>query len=136
MTDTELRIEAFRASHEVKLVEGEQEGTLITELPPGTYGFTYAPDLEAGSPVFRRRAYRSFEIHKSADGGLHFIGYLNPDDAARVEAGDEYVEVSLYPEPFESATQPVSIGAARVVNRNPRLPRTDGNPVPLKVGPA
>ena len=135
MNDTELKIEAFRASHQVKLVEGGQEGTAITSVPNGTYGHTYSPNPEAGTPVFRRKAYRSFEVHRDGSGAIHYIGYVSPAEADKVESGADYVELSLFPDPMESANVPISVPYSRIINKNLSPLRIEGNPLPLKIGP-
>jgi hypothetical protein len=62
-----LEQEQLRTKHQVRVVTDLEEGTGVSALPPGVYGFTYAPAL-ASAPLFVSRRFRSYEIHKLADG--------------------------------------------------------------------
>ena len=42
----EQQREQLRAEHKLRPVKSEEEGTAITKLPNGVYGFTYAPATE------------------------------------------------------------------------------------------
>lgn len=129
----EEQLEELRRQHQVRLITSEEEGFLISELPNGVYGYSYAPDIQDGAPVFQKQKYLSFELHKAAWGEYFFIGFVTAEEARRLEAGDEYLEIYLYPQPFKEATTPVAISANRVIGRHLRPLRTEGGPLPLKV---
>ncbi len=109
----EAEREALRARNEVRLVTEQEEGFGVERLPPGVYGFTYSPGV-ANSPLFRKRVYHSLEVHKLPDSSVALIGFLPEEIAARVEAGEEALDIRLFPEPESEATRAVSIPLARV----------------------
>jgi hypothetical protein len=109
----EAEREALRAQNGVRLVTEEEEGFGLERLPPGVYGFTYSPGI-ANSPLFRKRIYHSLEVHKLPDSSVALIGFLPEKTAAKVEAGEEALDIRLFPEPDSEASQAVSIPLARV----------------------
>ena len=124
-------VEDLRALHQVGLVGEKDEGAEVARLPGGVYGFTYSP-LQA-TPMFRRKATQSFEVHKLADDSVHLIGFLTDAQASRVAVSSEALEVRLYPEQREEAFRATSIPVARI--RSSRGPsRSEGNALWLVVG--
>lgn len=122
--------EQFRTEHNVRLIRPEEEGDGFNRLPPGVYGFTYAPATE--TPVFERRSYHSFEVHKLADGAGRLIGCCSSEDAEKLrDARASSFEMILFPESWEQATTLVSIPLDWVAASLYKPVRRDGNGVPL-----
>ena len=48
--------ELLRTAHQVRLVSAEEEGTSLSGLPGGVYGFSYSPGLP-GAPLFAIRSH-------------------------------------------------------------------------------
>ena len=120
-------VEVLRSLHQVRLVDEAQEGTPVTRLPSGLYGFTYSP-LQS-SPLFRDKKAQSFEVHKLPDECVHLVGFVT-EEAARASGADEQLDLHLYPDPFETAFTAISIPASRILrSRGPS--RSDGNPIIL-----
>lgn len=125
-------LKQLRLAHGVRLVTPEEEGNSTLKLPGGVYGFTYAPALEE-VPLFRKRLYRSFEVHKLPDGEEHVVGYVTAPEAEKIESGADYVEIKLYPEPYEDAVRLVSIPVDRMLNTRRATSRDEGNYLKLEV---
>jgi hypothetical protein len=66
--------EALRIAHQVRLVASQEEGTGVSALPGGVYGFTYSPGLPS-APLFAVRRYRCYETHKLPSGDVYVIGF-------------------------------------------------------------
>jgi hypothetical protein len=122
-----LTPEALRARHQVRPLQPDEEGFSVTRLPPGVYGFAYAPGQDE-VPVFAGHSYHSFEIHKLTDGVLFLLGFVTPEEAQALEAGQPGAAVTLYPAPWEDSQVLVSVPANRMVAPNKLLRREDGNP--------
>lgn len=124
---------ALRREHRVRLVTSEQEGSAVTELPIGTYGFTSSPAL--ASPLFAVRRYRNFEVHHLATGPA-VIGFVTPADAARLaEASADAPTIELHPDLDGDATIAVSIGYDRIVHHRQYLVR-HGAAISLRIAPS
>jgi hypothetical protein len=124
-------VEVLRAQHQVALVNEKDEGADVARLPGGVYGFTYSP-LQA-TPMFRKKATQSFEVHKLADDSVHLVGFVREGEASRLSISSEELDVRLYPEPREDAFTATSIAVSRI--RSSRGPsRSDGNALWLVVG--
>ena len=122
----------LRHQHTVTLVGEEEEGTGIANLRGGVFGFTYTPHQE--SPLFRKRAFLSFEVHKLAGGERHILGFVTKQDAAELADSSRYVAVKLYPEPTEHAVTAMSIPAKRIAHaRGPA--RDEHNALTLELAP-
>ena len=132
MTD-ELR-EKLRREHRVRLVTVKEEGNRISWLPAGVYGFTYAPLGE--TPLFERRAFHSFEVHKTADGESHILVYVTPAHAEVLGAATAPVDLHLFPDAWEEATELVSIPVSRISTKKLLTSREPGNWVAATVYPA
>jgi hypothetical protein len=123
---------AVRAKHQVKLVEDKNEGFSLHKQPEGTYGFTYSPTAE-DIPVFGKRPYQAFEVHKLAN-GEYIIGFLTPEAFAQVNASTgNQVSVQLYPESWQSATEFVVIHFDRIAKSKRQPSRDEGNFVKIEV---
>lgn len=121
-------LETLRSNHKVRPLQPEEEGSPAAALPPGVYGFTYAPG-QPEVPLFSKHNYHSFEVHKIADGTEYLIGFVTPSEASDIAAAKEGAAIRLYPEPWESSTSLVSVPAAGI-HPPKRMPREDGNPFP------
>jgi hypothetical protein len=130
----EKQPEQLRLDRNLRPLRSEEEGTGIHNLPGGVYGFSYAPATE--TPVFVRNSYHSFEVHKFIDGTSHMLAYVTPDQAEKILTGREDLDVTVYPEPFESSTTLVTIPFSRVLSNLYKPARADGNAIPLKLAPA
>ena len=122
--------ERYRVEHKVRLVSEADEGAAFAHLPNGVYGFTYAPATE--TPIFQRQSYHSFEVHKLPDGSGQLIAFCNRDDAGKLDGKGEF-DITIYPDPWENATVPVSIPFDRVFTSLYKPVRRDGNAIPLHI---
>jgi hypothetical protein len=127
----EQRREQLRAESKLRPLTNEEEGTGITKLPGGIYGFTYAPATE--TPLFSRKSFHSFEVHKPAEGAAYIVAFVSDADAGRIRAHEDEIDVTVYPDPYEEATTMVSIPFDRVLSSLYKPIRYDGNAVPLKL---
>ena len=123
--------EQLRSQHNLRELRKEEEGTGISKLPNGVYGFTYAPATE--TPLFARKSYHSFEVHKTTEGGTHIIAFVTAADADRIRAAEDDIDVTIFPDPYEEATTMVTIPFHRVLSSLYKPIRYDGNAVPLKL---
>lgn len=112
----------------MKLVKPENEGFALEKQVAGTYGFTGSP-LEA-CPVFSAQTYQSWEVHRRSDGGRMLICCVSDEHAALIASGQEPIQVSVFPEPFEKATVLIALDMARVIKKSPPT-RSDGNFIPV-----
>ena len=124
-------VEVMRTQHQVTLVDERDEGADVVRLPGGIYGFTYSP-LQS-TPMFRKKATQSFEVHKLSDDSVHLVGFVREGDASRLSVSSEQLELRFYPEPWEDAFTATSIPVSRIQSsRGPT--RSDGNALWLVVG--
>jgi hypothetical protein len=123
---------SWRNRDGVKLIDAASEGKGIEEIEGGVFGFTYTPHLE--SPLFRNRGSRSFEIHKLEDLTAHILGFVSDEDAAVLQDPNRYVEITIYPEPWNDADTPASVSRTRIAHSKGLL-RDDGNALKLELGP-
>lgn len=105
--------ETLRTLHQVRIVASAEEGTGVDHLPGGVYGFTYSPGL-ANSPLFSARRYRSYEIHKIANGEVLLVTFATSDDAARLTSAREDITIVVCPEPEHGREALVMIPYARI----------------------
>jgi hypothetical protein len=124
-------IEELRTRHGVRALKPEEEGTAIARLPPGVYGFTQAPN-QSEVPVFARKSYHSFEVHKAADGTEYVIGFVTPAEALDLESAKTGAAIRLFPDRWEGSQTLVSASMQRIVPPK-RMPREDGNPFPFTI---
>lgn len=114
----------LRSQTGVQLVKAENEGFALAKQPAGTYGFAYAPLEE--SPVFAKQSFQAFEVQKRVDGSRWIVCYASPEHEALIAGDQEPIEVVLYPEPYEKATQLIALQLDRVIKKKPAS-RIDGN---------
>jgi hypothetical protein len=105
-------LKALRASHQVVLLNEEQEGTGMDRLPGGVYGFSHSPTQWDG-PLFRTKKYLDFEVHKLTDGTSFLIGYASRDDAQKADDRGA-AELTLHPDSEEGTHTLISIPLYRV----------------------
>lgn len=125
--------EALRARHGVRAVTSQEEGYDVKALPVGVYGFTAAPAAPE-LPLFTHPVVRSTEVHKTADGEVHLIGYVQPSEAKLIDGGREPLHIQLFPEPREASATLVSIPMSRIDLRHPPT-RSDGNSMAVEIAP-
>jgi hypothetical protein len=118
----------------VRLIEEAEEGTGVDRASVGVYGFTHAP-AETNSPLFRKQAYQSYEVHKLADGTSVLVGFAPLEAAVKVEAGEEIVQFRLLADSRDEALTLVSVPLARLLWRRQHSTR-DSAGLELRVGPA
>ncbi len=128
-SSTDGGVEHLRAVNKVRPVDDRERGFGISRLPSGVYGFTYAPQQE--SPLFAQKSFHSFEMHKLSDGSVHLVGFVTEEEASKLSSSDEYFDVNLYPDAWESSVKAVSIPSSLVLEmKGPsRLP---GNALTLR----
>ena len=127
----EQRREQLRSEQKLRPLRNDEEGAAVAALPSGVYGFTYAPATE--TPLFARKSYHSFEVHKTGDGTAQMIAFVTSTDAARIQAHEDEIDVTIYPDPYENATEMVIIPFDRVLSSLYKPIRYDGNAVPVKL---
>ena len=127
-TNTPDRIdqEQVRASHGVRLVRENEEGTGVDALPGGVYGYTYSPGLP-NAPLFAARRFRSYETHKLANGDIFVVAYADAETARQITEGAADATVRVYAEPHDAATVLVQIAYARIrQHRQHAAPNQEG----------
>lgn len=125
--------ERFRSEHKVRLVRPDEDGFSLFKLPPGVYGFTYAPTTE--TPVFERQSFHSFEVHRLPDSSGRLLVYVSAEDLAQLNGREKLFSVTGYPDPWESATHLVAIPFDWILNSLHKPVRQDGNGIPLRLSP-
>ena len=120
-------IDDLRAKHGVRALKDEEDGYPVVRLPNGVYGFTYSPGQDE-IPLFGKKAYHNFEVHKRQDGAERLIGYLTEAELPLLEARKPGTEVRLYPDEWEQSTRLVSVDLHGTVRAKRTPPREDGNP--------
>jgi hypothetical protein len=97
----------------VRVVEAAEEGAGVNALPPGVYGFTYSPGLP-NAPLFATRRFRSYEIHKVADGETFVVGFAPEEVARQIVSAAGEATVVIQPEPDDQASTLVTIPYSRI----------------------
>jgi hypothetical protein len=105
--------EALRTSHKVRSVSPAEEGTGVNALPGGVYGFTYSPGLP-NAPLFAERRFRSYEIHKLANGDVYIVGFADLETAAVLESTAAERTIHVQPDPDEKTNVLVTIPYSRI----------------------
>jgi hypothetical protein len=128
MTNTQDVIrEQLRAERKLRLIPVDEEGSPIDRVLAGVYGFSHSPGTE-GLPLYATRTFQIFEVHKLADGQVHLVGYMSKSDANVLRTGDQPFEARLYPDPYEKASEFVSVPRSRLIHA--KMPsRIEGNSV-------
>ncbi|MEZ5399303.1 MAG: hypothetical protein R2729_06510 [Bryobacteraceae bacterium] len=130
----EAQLTSLRTQKSLAHLAPADEGTPLGRLPDNIYGFTSSPVNEL-TPLFTKRIYQSFEVHKLTAGVVHIIGFVTPDAAASIFEGTEPVDIDLYPEPHGDAQRLVEIPLPRIV-RARNVSRMNGNFMPIHLDPA
>lgn len=125
--------QALRDRLKLRPVTPEESGKPVDRLPEGVYGFTTSPSSDE-LPLFSKPVFRCAEIHKPAGGPICFIGYVTKKDASAFDAGAEPMALDLYPDPYEEATELISIPDSRVDRRKPPS-RDHGNAMRMETAP-
>jgi hypothetical protein len=120
--------EQLRAARGLRELETAEEGSAAEHQPNSVYGFTYSP-AEA-VPLFTKKTWHSFEVHKLADGTLHLVGFVTGRDAEIVRNGAAS-EITLFPDPWEDAKELVSVPLARALPSKKGPSREGGNGLKL-----
>ena len=126
--------EKLRASRELRAVTSAEEGSDIFKLPAGVYGFTSSPAFRE-IPVYAVCKYQQFEVHRLKDGAIHILGFVRPDEKARIDKGKESVDLLLFPAPYTQATAFVSFNVNSITPAKKAITREDGNPFRTTVHP-
>lgn len=132
--ELEQQLSTLREHKGLKPVAVDLEGTPLATLPDNLYGFTFSPVNES-TPLFIKRQFQSFEVHKLTDGTVHVLGFLTEKEAATFFEGKEPLDCHLYPEPHGESSRLVEVPLERVARARP-LSRSDGNYMPLTLDAA
>jgi hypothetical protein len=125
----EKQLRELRENKRLMPVGPEFEGSPLGVLPDNVFGFTYSP-LNEHTPLFMKQTFQCFEVHKLAGGQVHLLGFVTPEDAARINSGIAAIEFHLFPAPFQQATELVEVPLERIRNARP-FSRQDGNFLPI-----
>jgi hypothetical protein len=126
--------EALRVAHQVRLVSGEEEGTSVSALAGGVYGFTYSPGLP-GAPLFAVRRYRSYETHRLPGGDVFVIGFAKAAIARELSTSEHETTLQIHPQPEGEYDTLVTIPYSRIrQHRQYAAPNQDGFTVTVKPG--
>ena len=125
-------IDTLRIRHEVRSLSTEEEGSHFRSLPLGVYGFATAPAMDT-FPLFAKKTYHSFEVHRAADGVDYLIGFVSEPEAAALASRKEGAAVRLFPDPWQTSQHLVAVELSRIVAPPKALPREDGNPFPFAI---
>jgi len=124
-------IEELRSRDTLRTLENEEEGCSISRLPKGVYGFTYSPD-QSEIPVFSKKNYHSFELHKLSDGTACILGFVTEAEALEIKAEKGGASIRLFPDPWQASQTLVRVPLDHMVAPK-RMPREDGNPFPFTI---
>lgn len=122
---TTNELERLRTSHDLRPLRSEEEGTSADRLPNRVYGFAYAP-AEDTIPLFAKKTWHSFEMHKREDGSLHLAGFVTAQEVELVRQGWQG-EIVLFPDPWEDAMEPVMVAMSRAIPSKRGPSREGGN---------
>jgi hypothetical protein len=121
---TSNEVEQLRARHGLRQLEEAEEGFAADHLPNGIYGFTHSPSEAV--PLFAKKNWHSFEVHKLQDGGRFLVGFVTPKEADVMRSGLQ-AEITLFPDPWQDATELVSVPYARAMPSKKGPSREGGN---------
>jgi hypothetical protein len=91
--------------------------------------------VNESTPLFAKRPFQSFEVHKLTSGVVHLLGFLTEKEAVTFFDGKEAMECHLFPEPFGESTRLVEVPLERIA-KSKALSRTGGNYMPVTLDPA
>ena len=127
--EIENQIQTFRARHELRPLASAEEGMPLGELPSKVFGYTYSP-LNSSTPLFARRTFQCFEVHKLDEERANVVCFVTRQEADAIQSGGEIVELKLYPEPAGDSTALVEVNVARIAKA--KMPsRSNGNYMPV-----
>lgn len=132
--ELDQRLADLRSQKGLKAVASDQEGSPLASVAENTFGYTSSP-LGPSTPLFAKRIFQCFEVHKLTGGIVHLLGFVTEKEAARVFESGQAVELNLYPEPREESSRLVEIPLERIARAKP-LTRSDGNYMGMTVDPA
>jgi hypothetical protein len=118
----------LRAMRGLRALESAEEGFAAERQANGVYGFTYSP-AEA-VPLFTKKTWHSFEVHKLADGTLHLVGFVTAKEAEIMRKAAPG-EITLFPDPWEDAKELVSVPLTRALPSKKGPSREGGNGLKL-----
>ena len=125
------QIEQLRTEHNLRALASAEEGLGLGKLPVRVFGFSYAPATE--TPLFGRKSYHSFEVHKLVDGSTFLLAFVTAADSDRIQSHKEDMDVTVYPDAYEAATTLVRIPFDRIISNHYKPIRYDGNALHLKL---
>ena len=128
------QLDQLRSERALRPPTKEEEGTSIFHLPDGLFGFTYAPGLKE-VPVYAKRHYHGFEVHRLANAEIHLVGFVTPDEKAKLTGAKEAVQLVIFPDPWEQSTELISVSQTRLQPAKKAVSREDGNPFRTLVFP-
>jgi hypothetical protein len=132
--EIQQQLSSLRERKGLALIAAEREGAPLATLPDNIYGFTFSPVNES-TPLFAKRQFQSFEVHKLTSGIVHLLGFLTEKEAATFFDGKDALECNLFPEPFGDSTRLVEVPLERIAKAKP-LSRASGNYMPVTLDPA
>jgi hypothetical protein len=132
--ELQQQLDAIRDRKKLSLIPVDNEGAALGTLPDNIFGFTSSPVNES-TPLFARRIFQCFEVHKLAGGVVHILGFVTPQQAAGFQAGKDSLDFHLFPEPHGEATAMIELPLERI-SKSRALSRSDGNYMPVSVDPA
>ena len=121
---TTADLQELRARQRVRALETAEEGTAAEQVSSGVYGYTYSPSEAV--PLFAKKTWHSFEVHKLADGSIYLVGFVTPKEAESVRSGAQ-AEITLFPDPWENSTELVSVPFTRAIPAKKGPSREGGN---------
>ncbi|MFN7919019.1 MAG: hypothetical protein U0Q16_02920 [Bryobacteraceae bacterium] len=128
--EIENELQSRRQSRGLQPVASELEGTPLGSLPDCVYGYTYSP-VNDSTPLYAKRLFQCFEVHRLPGGVVHVLGFATPQEAQSL-AARAALDFNLYPEPNGNSTTLVEISMERVLKAKP-VSRSDGNYMPLSL---
>ena len=131
--DVEKQLETIRARHQVRPVTPGEEGAPAGALGERVYGFTYSPSNDS-APLFAKRTFQCFEVHKVSRDALQLICFVTPAEAETIQSGRGLDQAKLYPEPTGASTALIEIPFTRILHPKP-LSRSDGNFMAVQLDP-
>jgi|SoiMethySBSTD1v2_1073268.scaffolds.fasta_scaffold3123193_1 hypothetical protein len=132
--EVETQLTSLRERKGLTIVAPEKEGAPLATLPDNLFGFTFSPVNES-TPLFAKRQYQSFEVHKLTGGVVHLLGFLTEKEAAIFFEGKEPMDCQLFPEPHEESKRLVEVPLERIAKAK-ALSRSGGNFMPVTLDPA
>ena len=132
--ELDQQLAALRERKGLALIAAEREGAPLATLPDNLFGFTFSPVNES-TPLFAKRQFQCFEVHKLTAGVVHLLGFLTEKEASTFFQGKEAMECHLYPEPLAESTRLVEVPLERIAKAKP-VSRSSGNYMPITVDPA